>query len=205
MLGTVEASVVAVQRELKGDAVCFWAAAMKEVGEDGAGTDVTVGVVTSVLRAPDETRIVVVGDGGVRAVIPVCRETSLMGLGVPGKEGAGLCEVRVGGRVITYEGKRSDVDTLAVAFNKASRTAEAPKTETATTTAAAEAIEQTTMPRDEIHMDEKETNSADKEGENGSNAETGKWKGKLAATDVEWVERTLRSEEAEHCTHKTVS
>ena len=45
----------------------------------------------------------------------------------------------------------------------------------------------------------------DKKGEGERNTEAMKWKGKLAATDVEWVERKLESEEAEHCTHRTIS
>lgn len=199
-MGTGDA-VASVQRLLKGDAVCYWAATMQDASGPELRHEVVVGVVVSALAQPEETAIFVVRGGcAIKAAIPICAETEFRVLSGAEGTGAGLCEVRACGRCFVYEGLRADVETLAIAFNKASKGACDNK-----------------MSVDDRHhfqwvrvhtQDKESARTPAAEGEEEGDDETscgGSNNGALTSTDTMCIERTLRREEREHCTYKTIS
>ena len=185
--------VASVQRLLKGDAVCYWAAAMQDASGPEPRHEVVVGVVTSVLAQPEESAIFIIRAGGaaaIKAAIPIGAETKFRVLAGAEDAAAELCEVCVGERSFTYEGPRGDIETLAIAFNKANKAA-CDNGVSVTGKAHFQWVR--------AHMQGSEASEGAASGDNEEGACA------LAATDVMCIERALRAEGRVHCAYRTIS
>ena len=195
--------VASVQRLLRGDAVCYWAATMQDASGPELRHEVIVGVVTRVLGQGEESAIFVVRPGrapggcaAIKAAIPIGAETKFRVLAGAEDAAGELCEVRVGERSFVYEGLRADVETLAIAFNKANKAA----CDNGVTAAGRDHFQWV-----RAHMQDSDDGpSADEERGGGSGKGEVRVRA-LAPTDAACVERALRAEEREHSVHRTVS
>lgn len=197
--------VASVQRLLKGDAVCYWAATMQDASGPELRHEVVVGVVVSALAQPEETAIFVVrGGSAIKVAIPIGAETELRVLSGAEGTGAGLCEVRGCGRCFVYEGQRADVETLAIAFNKASKCACDNKM-SADDRHHFQWVRVHTQGKEAARTAASEEEEDDDETSCGGSSSNNNGGGALTSTDIMCIERTLRREEREHCTYKTIS
>lgn len=212
--------VASVQRLLSGDAVCYWAAAMQDASGPEPRHGVVVGVVTSVLSQPEESAIFVVrpGDttadgtgacasGGtsspatIKTAIPIGAETKLRILAGAGDAASELCEVSVGERSFVYEAPRADIETLAIAFNKANKAACDSGVSVSGKAhfqwVRAQHVQSSGEPLKGADNDNGNDSDSDDNSEDPGCA--------LTPTDAVCVERALRAEEREHCTYRTIS
>lgn len=190
--------------------------------QDASGPEprhgVVVGVVTSVLSQPEESAIFVVRPGDtttaadgtssstsspatIKTAIPIGAETKLRILAGAGDAASELCEVSVGERSFVYEAPRADIETLAIAFNKANKAACDSGVSVSGKAhfqwVKAQHIQSSGEPLKGADNDNGNDSDSDDNSEDSGCA--------LTPTDAVCVERALRAEEREHCAYRTIS